>query len=300
MIKKKKTRSIAKYWSLTGYLFCLPWLIGFLAFTLYPLIYSLYLTTQQVSIGGDGIITRYVGLGNFVYALTMDVQFYQDMAEAIMMFFIMVPLIIILSMMIGIMLSQKIKLKSLFRAIYFFPVIIMSGSLMTTLQESGVFEIVELSESVVMRWMDAAGFGVFLAIIAFLLDNIFTVLWFSGTQILIYLSGMLKIDRYVYEAASIDGASAWQTFWKITLPALRQFTVLNIFYTIVFIGTFSENPVLIRIRRLMLGNAAFEGFGYSSTLAWIYFALMVLTLGIFLLLIKERSSTKEEDKVWRR
>jgi ABC-type sugar transport system permease subunit len=111
---------------------------------------------------------------------------------------------------------------------------------------------------------------------------------------------MLKIDRAVYEAASIDGASAWQTFWKITLPSLRQFTVLNIFYTIVFIGTFSENPILIRIRRLMMGNAEFEGFGYSSALAWLYFLLMVLMLGLFLFLTKERKQKREENEIWRR
>jgi len=287
-------KSLARRWSMFGYLFCLPWMVGFMAFTLYPLIYSLYLTGNQVKIGGQGILTKPIGMGNFVYALTMDVQFYMDMADAIKTFLIMVPLIIILSMMIGIMLSQPIRLKGFFRAIYFFPVIIMSGSLVTTLKENDVFKIVDLSQSLVLRWMRMEGFGFFLVIVTFLLDNIFSVLWFSGTQILIYMSGMQKIDHGIFEAASIDGASGWQSFWKITLPALRQFTVLNIFYTIVIIGTFSENPLLIRIRKLMIGNSEFEGYGYASTQAWLYFALMVLVLGFFLLLVREKRREREE------
>ena len=295
-----RRKSLARRWSLSGYLFCLPWMAGFLAFTVYPLIYSLFLTGNQVKIGGQGIITRPIGLGNFVYALTMDVQFYMDMAEAIRTFLVMVPLIIILSMMIGIMLSQRIRMKGFFRAVYFFPVIIMSGSLVTTLKENDVFKIVELSQSLVLRWMRMEGFGFFLTIVTFLLDNIFSVLWFSGTQILIYMAGMQKIDRGIYEAASIDGASGWQSFWKITLPALRQFTVLNIFYTIVIIGTFSENPLLVRLRKLMIGNGEFEGYGYASTQAWLYFALMVLVLGFFLLLVREKRRGKEAKAAWKK
>ncbi|MDR0553595.1 MAG: sugar ABC transporter permease [Treponema sp.] len=266
----------------TGYLFSAHWVLGFLALTLYPLVFSLYMSAHSVSIGADGITTIPLGPRNYSYALTLDVQFIMALLDAIRFTGIITPLVIILSFIIALLLNQPIKTRALFRAIYFFPVIIISGSLMSLLENNGVFKIIDLDQSDVFRALNFAGLGIFMEVVRFLVSNIFTVLWFSGVQILIYLSGMQKISRSMYEAAWIDGASRWQSFWKITLPSTRQFTLINIVYTVITLATFTTNRVIEKIRVDMFGVLQFQGLGYASAMAWIYFIVIVLMLLLFL------------------
>lgn len=268
--------------ALFGYLFSAHWAIGFLALTLYPLLFSLYMSTRSVSISATGIQTTPLGFQNFSYAFTLDIAFLMALLDAIKFVGIITPLVIILSFIIGLLLSKPIKMRALFRAIYFFPVIIISGSLMSLLDANGVFDIIEFERSGIFRALYSSGLGFFVEVVRFLVSNIFTVLWFSGVQILIYLSGMQKISRSMYEAAWIDGASGWQSFWKITLPSTSQFTLINIVYTVVTLATFSTNTVIEKIRTDMFGNQQFQGMGYASAIAWIYFAMIVVILLVFL------------------
>ncbi|MDR2535436.1 MAG: sugar ABC transporter permease [Treponema sp.] len=280
----KRNQSPEKRSAILGCLFSAHWAVGFIALTLYPLLFSLYMSTQSVTVTADGIVSSPIGLRNFSYALTLDIQFIMSLLEALKFTGIITPLVIILSFIIGLLLSQPIKARALFRGIYFFPVIIISGSLMSLLEDNGVFAIIDLEQSGVFRGLNQAGLGAFMEIVRFLVSNIFTVLWFSGVQILIYLSGMQKISGSLYEAASIDGASKWQSFWKITLPATAQFTLINIVYTVVTLATFTTNTVIEKIRQDMFGNMQFQGLGYASAMAWIYFIVILLMLGVFLML----------------
>jgi ABC-type sugar transport system permease subunit len=278
----KQKKSSEKRAALLGYIFSAHWAAGFILLTLYPLLFSLYMSTRSVTVSASGIISVPMGVQNFSYALTLDIKFIMALLEAIRFTGIITPLVIILSFITGLLLSQPIKARGLFRAIYFFPVIIISGSLMSLLEDNGVFAIINIEQSGVFRALNQAGLGVFMEAVRFLVSNIFTVLWFSGVQILIYLSGMQKISRSLYEAASIDGASRWQSFWKITLPSTTQFTLINIVYTVVTLATFSTNRVIEKIRVDMFGNMQFQGLGYASAMAWIYFAVILLMLAVFL------------------
>jgi ABC-type sugar transport system permease subunit len=265
-----------------GYLFSAHWALGFLALTLYPFLFSLYMSVRSVTVTATGIVSIPMGPQNYSYALTLDIQFIMAILAALKFTGIITPLVIILSFIIGLLLSQPIRMRPLFRAIYFFPVIIISGSLMSLLETNGVFDIIDLEQSGIFRALNQAGLGFFMEVVRFLVSNIFTVLWFSGVQILIYLSGMQKISRSLYEAAWIDGASRWQSFWKITLPSTRQFTLINIVYTVVTLATFTTNSVIEKIRIDMFGNHQFQGLGYASAMAWIYFVVIVLMLLLFL------------------
>jgi ABC-type sugar transport system permease subunit len=281
--KKSKSKLTQKS-ALLGYLFSAHWMIGFLALTLYPLLFSLYISTQKVNVSAVGIQTQAIGLQNFFYAFTLDIKFIMALLDAIKFVGIITPLVIILSFILGLLLSQPIKIRGIFRAIYFFPVIIISGSLMSLLDTNGVFDIIHFDQSGLFRALNSAGLGFFMDAASFLISNIFTVLWFSGIQILIYLSGMQKISRTLYEAAWIDGASGWQAFWKITLPSTTQFTLINIVYTVVTLSTFSTNSVIEKIGTDMFGNLQFQGMGYASAMAWIYFVVIVIILLFFLLI----------------
>ena len=280
-----------------GYLFCLPWLIGFVILTAYPLFYSFYMAFHDITIGATGIQTQFVGFNNFIYAFTLDLPFLGSLFGTIQTVGLLTPLIIILSIVIGLLLNKINKFKGFFRTLYFLPVIIVSGALMLILEENGVFEIVNLESAMMYRWLSGTAFAVVLYITTFLINQIFNVLWFSGIQILIYLSGMQKMNVSVYEAASIDGASAWQCFWKITLPGLKQFTIINVFYTVTMLATFPNNPVIILIQENMFGTAPNQGLGYSSTLAWAYFILIILILLVFLFFAGLRFPKRRRKKV---
>ena len=277
-----------------GYLFSLPWLIGFIILTAYPLVYSLYMSLHNITIGATGIEAQFVGFNNFSYAFTLDLPFLSSLFETIRVVGLLTPLVLILSMVIGILLNKITRLKGVFRTLYFLPVVIVSGSLMSILDENGVFDVVNFESATIYRWLSGTALSGVLYITNFLISQIFTVLWFSGVQILIYLSGMQKMNASVYEAAAIDGASSWQCFWKITLPALKQFTIINVFYTITMLATFPTNSVIILIQENMFGTAVNQGLGYSSALAWTYFILIILILVVFLFLVGLRLPRRKE------
>jgi ABC-type sugar transport system permease subunit len=101
--------------------------------------------------------------------------------------------------------------------------------------------------------------------------------------VILFLAGLQKLDKTMYEAAQIDGASAWETFWKITLPSLKSIILVSAIYTVVTLATFSNNPIILFISRAMFDPT--KGYGYASALAWIYFMVIVILLVIVTILI---------------
>lgn len=116
------------------------------------------------------------------------------------------------------------------------------------------------------------------------------ILWFSGVQVVLFLAGLQKIGQPVREAASIDGASGWQMFWKIELPFLKSLILLNAIYTLVQLGAFSNNAV----NREVVNKMTLVGktYGYSAALAWIYFACMLLVTGVTFLLLRDKGGKR--------
>ena len=113
----------------------------------------------------------------------------------------------------------------------------------------------------------------------------------SGVQIVLFLAALQKLDSSIYEAASNDGASPWEMFWKITLPALKPMVLVSSIYSIVFLATFSNNKVITYIQSKMFDIT--KGYGYSSALAWIYFVVVAILLAFVYLLFKPK---KEKAK----
>jgi len=128
--------------------------------------------------------------------------------------------------------------------------------------------------------------------VEYLLTSFILILWFSGVQILIYLASLQKVDKSIYEAAAIDGASAWESYWKITLPSLSAATIVNAIYTIITLSHFSENKVIQYIYAQTYN--VHGGIGYASAMAFIYFGVMSLLLGIVYLFLT-RWAKKESN-----
>lgn len=288
-LTNKKRESIA------GYLFIGLWVVGFLWLTLYPIIMSLIYSFATVTIpGGQGIQINFTGFDNFLIILN-DIEFISALQDFVVQILIYLPLTIIISMILAMLLNQKIRFRGFFRSIFFLPVIIASGPIMATLfgsgERLGIFSSA-LNEDIPNQL--ATFLPVFLAdFVGNMYTHLVNILWFSGVQIILFLAGLQKINKEVYEAASIDGASPWESFWKITLPSLKSIILVSSIYTIVMLSTFSTNKVLYRINVVRQ-----QSFGQASALAWVYFIVVGLILGIvsFLLVYEKKTVEKKQLK----
>ena len=207
------------------------WLIGFILLTLIPLMRSIIFSLSDVSItGNEGIVTYPVGFNNFINILTTDVTFIDSILSFLSEMILYVPVILILSMMIAIMLNQKIKFRALFRGIFFLPVIIVSGPVINELLNQGAGSVPLIEQYGMLETIGEILPSFLAQPLQSLLSEMIMVLWFSGVQIVLFLAGLQKMSTEVYEAAQIDGASPWETFWKITLPSLRNIMVVAAIY----------------------------------------------------------------------
>jgi oligogalacturonide transport system permease protein len=269
--------------ALYGYSFVILWVIGFGVFTLVPLIQTFLYSLNQVTVSATGIDMVYVKWDNYSRALFTDPTFVQSLIEYVIETAVSVPIVIIFSLIIAMFLNMKFRFKGFFRTIFFLPVVITSGPVIQELTAQGATSVPEIANSAVVANFLSQLPPSISTPVQYLLTSFILILWFSGVQILIYLSSLQKIDKSVYEAASIDGASSWEAFWKITLPSLSTTTMINVVYTIITLSHFSEN----RIIKYIYGQtyAVQGGIGYSSAMSFLYFAVLVLLLaGVYLVL----------------
>lgn len=262
--------------ALIGYLFILPWIVGYAIFTLWPLLQALFLSFQEVRVTPRGIKTTAVGWQNYRYAFLTDTQFVEKLLIYLGEIALNVPIIIVFSLIIALLLNTKVKGRGVFRTIFFLPVIIMSGPVIAELMSMGATSIPNLDQYALFTFFRDNLVRILATPITYLFNQIILVLWFSGVQILIFLAGLQKIDGSIMEAARVDGASGWEAFWKITLPAVRPMIIVNLVYTLVSVSTFSLNEIIGLIRTNMFNP--FTGYGYSTALAWLYFLVISILL----------------------
>ena len=276
--------------ALYGYAFVFLWIIGFGLFTLIPLVQTFLFSINKVTVEATGITQDFVKWANYSRALFTDPTFVELLIEYAIETIVSVPIILIFSLIIAMFLNLKFKFKGVFRTIFFLPVVITSGPVIQELTSQGATSVPGIANSAVIADFLAQLPRYLRNPIEYLLTSFILILWFSGVQILIYLSSLQKIDKSVYEAASIDGASAWESFWKITLPSLSTTTLIIAVYTIITLSHFSENKVINYIYGQTY--AVDGGIGYASAMSFIYFAVLVLLLGIVFLMLNFRSQKK--------
>ncbi len=273
-----------------GYSFVLIWIIGFGLFTLFPLIQTFFYSMNTVTVTATGITQKFVNWANYSRALFTDPNFVQLLIEYAIETLVSVPIVIIFSMVIALLLNLKLRFKGIFRTIFFLPVVITSGPVIKELTSQGATSVPGIANSAAISSFLATLPPYLRNPIDYLLTSFILILWFSGVQILIYLSSLQKIDKSIYEAAAIDGASAWESYWKITLPSLSTTTVINAIYTIITLSHFSENKV---VKYIFSQTYAVEGgIGYSSAMSFIYFVVLSLLLAIVYFLLNSRTEKK--------
>jgi ABC-type Fe3+ transport system permease subunit len=118
-----------------------------------------------------------------------------------------------------------------------------------------------------------------------LFGNMIMILWYSGVQILIFLSALQKVDPSLYEAAKMDGGSGWECFWKITLPTIKNFILLNAVYTVIFLSSNEQNELITMIKNAMFSGTKEKGYGYASAMAWMYSIVVTLIVLLFFVVL---------------
>jgi len=278
-----------------GFLYVLPWLLGFVFFFAVPLILSLRYSLSNIEADSAGMTIRFVGMANYVEALTVNPNFNRTLTESVVNMVVNVPLIIIFSLFLAVLLNQKFVGRALARAIFFLPVILASG-IIANLESSSLVQTIMNQNAAsggpinVLRSFELERMmlevGVSETIVLYLtgaVDRIYQIISESGVQILIFLAGIQTISPQLYEASKIEGATGYEAFWKITFPMVSPLILVNVVYTII--DSFSRNAMTDLI--ISTGFDNFD-FGLSSAMAWIYFAVVMLILLITTYFVSKR------------
>lgn len=292
---RKKSVSLDKKKARAGYLFVLPFIIGFLLIYL-PIIFdSIRYSFNEIEIlRSGGYELHWVGFDNYIKAITEDPDFVTTLLSGMGTFFLEIPAIVIFSLFVAIILNQKMVGRAAFRAIFFIPVILATGLISEIDASSGIAGSVGAEGSIdtgtgedqVSQIVDAmdikelfSGMIVgqeLLEYVAQLVNNIYDIVNRCGVQMLIFLSGLQAIDPAIYESCQMEGASAWETFWKITLPMISPMILVNAVYTIIDSFTANSNPVMSYIAGVYSGGS--DGQVVSSAMSWMYFLLVILVV----------------------
>jgi len=288
-----------------GVLFLLPWIIGlvfiFLSAMMDSLLYSFSkvhflgraATPEAVQVFMDSLqnfafrkgplVLEWVGIANFRYALFEHATFNRILVDSIVDITLNLPLIIIFSLLIAVLLNTKFKGNVFAKAVFFLPVIIASDAITVALSQAQLLQDTMAGEELglfgnfeLQSFLIEAGLGTdFVGFLNRSVNQIFQVISYSGVQILIFLAGIQSIPRHLYESAKIEGATAYQSFWKITVPMISPHVLTVGIYTIV--DSFVRAPITNLI--LQLKNNL--QYGYSSSMSWIYFVVVMAIIGLF-------------------
>lgn len=294
--QKKKKKTLAQKNAIAGYLFILPFIIGFLAFLAYPLVESIQMSFSDVTVGVGGFNMKFHGIANYKKAFTVDPEFNRLLTESLSNMAYRVPATLIFSFFVALLLNQDFKGRGFVRAIFFLPVILSSGVIVgleynnTLLQ--GMEDVVQKSggdssiTATLQAILDTGGVGSkFFGYVFDIVDGVYDVAIASGIQIIIFLSGLQTISSSMYEAAKIEGCTAWESFWKITFPMVSSLILVNIVYSIIDFLIRTDNEVMEKINDTMSRQM---DYGFSSAMAWSYFLIVMAIVGVVSLIISKK------------
>ena len=295
-MKAKKKKTLAQKNAIAGYLFILPFIIGFIAFLGYPLIESIQMSLSEVTVGNGGFSMRFIGINNFKKAFTVDPEFNRFLTESISSMLYKVPATLVFSFFVALLLNQEFKGRGFVRAIFFLPVILSSGVIVgleynnTLLQ--GMEDVVKESggnssiTATLQIILETGGMcSKFFGYVFDILDSVYDIGIAAGIQIIIFLSGLQTISTSMYEAAKIEGCTAWESFWKITFPMVSSLILVNIVYSIIDFLIRTDNEVMEKINKTMSMQM---DYGFSSAMAWSYFLCVMGIIAVVSLILSKK------------
>ncbi len=301
MKNEKRSRTLVRRHDNFGFVFLIPWIIGFAVFFMYPFLRSVLLSLQKVNfLNGGGFSTNFVGFENYITALTRDEKFLPLVAGSVLDLFVDVPVCLVFSFFVAVLLREKFHGNSIAKAVFFLPVILgtgvflsvqtstaaVSGMALDATMEEGLSSMEALQSINIVKLLQDIGIPASVTeYISGPVEQIYNVISLSGVQIFIFLAGLNSISPSVYEAAYIEGASGWVAFWKITFPMVSPVILVNVVYSLIDNFTMSTNQTMTYIF-----DTAFSNFDYglSNAMAWIYCLVLTIFVGLSMALISKK------------
>ncbi|MBQ6262399.1 MAG: sugar ABC transporter permease [Clostridia bacterium] len=289
--KKKKIASLDKRKARVGWFFVLPFIIGFL-FIYLPIIFnSIKFSFNHIIIQtSGGYKLEFVGFQNYSDAFLVDAGFKDTLLAGLGQLVVDIPAIVLFSLFIALILNQKILGRAAFRAIFFIPVILTTG-LISSIDASNNDLLNHMTNGSIDTGAGAAGTGIlsaasleglfknmvvggeFVETIVGIVNGIYDIVNRCGVQMLIFLAGLQSISPSIYESCQIDGASGWETFWKVTFPMISPIILVNVVYTIIDAFTSASNQVMTYISKVY--DSPNNGNVMSSAMSWTYFLIVI-------------------------
>lgn len=295
-MKKTKKKGLENLKSRYGLMFISPWIIGLLLFFLFPIGQSIYYSFSSIQLSSNGIITSFLGLDNYDFIMNKHPLYLSALVESLASMAYTLPAILVVSLVLALILNKKFAGRTFFRCLYFLPVIIASGvvvDLLFSVTSSDVSSV-GVDASVSANMVDFTEIIAKLELpvqiskyISVVMDEIVNIIWGTGVQIILFISGLQSIPDLLYEVAKVEGCTKWEEFWFITLPMLSRVMVLVIVYTVVELLTAKSNPLMA----LLIKTLTNLEYGTGAAMAWLYFLIVGVALGIIMYLI---------DRFWSR
>ena len=269
--------SLKKQQILWGYIFIGPWLIGAAVLFVWPMGRTLLLSFQEVT-DLAFLQTEWVGLVNFSDILFKDVGFIPALITIIKEVVINVPLILVFSLLMAVLLAQVTRGQTFLRAIFFLPVVIGSAGVIQQLLEYGAGdELAAVTLGPLLQSMGEGGQGeTIMAPIQVVVNRLTVIIWHTGVEILLFVAGLKSIPPSLYEAAQVDGATGWESFWKISLPLLSPVILVAAIFALVDLFTDPLNNVVLYI--MDVGIRRQGRLESAAALGVLYFAVVFVVL----------------------
>ena len=292
--KRRRAASLDKRKAMGGWLFVLPFVLG-LVLIYFPVIINSFkfsLSSITYPAGAQTYEVTFVGLKNYQEALFVDTSYVSTLVNGIKGLVVDIPSIVIFSLFIAVILNQKVLGRAVFRAIFFIPVICSTGLMGSIAAATQSFNdyMGDQSESINTGALDSGGFSMNADMLTGLFENmkigtelanfvvgavnrISGIIDRCGVQMLVLLAALQSISPAIYESCSIDGATTWETFCKITLPMISPMILVAAVYTVIDSFTSESNAVMSYISKIYSGT---NGECLSAAMAWMYFGIIIL------------------------
>ena len=289
-----------------GYLFLSIWAIGFIIFTLLPIIYTLLMLPFNITWSSGGYskifefsfqnglsFPNYVGAGNFETLFLNNYVFsYQYVPRFFRSLLLYVPIVVFIGFVLAMLLNSKIRGRTIFRIIYFLPVVIVSGPILQMLNDKNTS-----GQSSIRLQLDGSSIAKILTSISpkvleyanEVFSNFIIILWLTGVPIVLFISALQKINKQLYEAAEIDGANKWQTLWTVTFPLIKSVLLIVCLFTIMQVTTINVdfvNPINSWLGSKLSENN--ENFSVVALGAWVQTIIVLIFVLIAFLLFREK------------
>ena len=296
--KRRRAASLDRRKARAGWVFVLPFVLGFVIIYLPIIFNSIRLSFFELeSIPGGALAETFVGFANYNEALFVNPDFVSTLIAGLGRLAFDIPAIVIFSLFMAVLLNQKMVGRAAFRAIFFIPVILSTGimasidqgNILASYGEEGVSggqshsassQIVSMLDVEVLFDQMKVGREIVGYVIG-IVNSIYDIVNRSGVQMLIFLAGLQSISPAIYESCQIEGASAWETFWKITLPMISPMILVNAIYTVIDSFTAGSNTVM----RFIEQEYSTKQGVISTAMAWMYFILVILIVAVVALIL---------------